>query len=452
MIQHRNIISFFIIFFTLNSIAQKKDTTISDYYIDFAVPDLGAFTLLNTKPDNITTPGNTKELAASLLNIVGSGANITPGLAIDWAPAKTFIDKKSPQAYKKNHLLQNLQLNLGTVQDSSGSNVGIGFRWVFWDKTDPLLDTSYARILISDHHDQFIEKVVLQSKYSLEVSSFLKRVDTTRNLTKKNAIFLDTLLKRKYLNLKDPETQTKDLITNYLDIITRLNFLIKKHSTYKNKLTDTLQISDPEKQEIMVICKNIKDFDIYQERYQKAKSDGFEKHKKVWLKNNWNRSVWLFGAGWVGVSADNKWRTLGNKYFKAYVNCKLRCGDRSQFVLIGTYTAPDVKTQTDSSILRRAFVGGRFLTGNAANRFSIDLGYGHSFAKKEAFNLNEVVATIGFEFKLDDGIFFEIAGGFTGPSSKEVKDALSNSKILALGSLKYAFNKKKRFDNGTDDK
>ena len=35
---------------------------IDDYYIDFSVPDIGAFTLLGTKPDNITNPGNTKNL------------------------------------------------------------------------------------------------------------------------------------------------------------------------------------------------------------------------------------------------------------------------------------------------------------------------------------------------------------------------------------------------------
>ena len=80
----KNISVLLILIFIIPLLAQSQDSikNIDNYYIDFSVPDVGAFTMLNTTPDHISTPGTPKEFAVDLLNAVGNGKYITPGLGI----------------------------------------------------------------------------------------------------------------------------------------------------------------------------------------------------------------------------------------------------------------------------------------------------------------------------------------------------------------------------------
>ena len=107
-----------------------------------------------------------------------------------------------------------------------------------------------------------------------------------------------------------------------------------------------------------------------------------------------------------------------------------------------SFGLPSYNKTTDSTILKKIFVGGRFLAGNSNTRFSIDIGYNLDLAKTSSYNNKTLITDCGVEFKIDDGIFLEIAGGFKGNPVNFFK----NSNILALGSLKYAIHPKSRFN------
>src|SRR5688500_8755389 len=61
-----------------------------NFTLDLTPPDLSAFDLLGINPTEVTRPGTVRELAAALANGISSSGQITPGLALEWAPGQTF--------------------------------------------------------------------------------------------------------------------------------------------------------------------------------------------------------------------------------------------------------------------------------------------------------------------------------------------------------------------------
>lgn len=386
-----------------------QDTTkinIDDFYIDFSVPDIGAFTLLNIKPDNITTPGNTKEFAASLLNVVSGGSSISPGIAIDWAPIQTFCKTTNPNEYKQNYLLRNLQLTLGTVYDSSGTRASVGFKWTFIDHTDPLLDNNLGKELIYLHHETFVDIAVTRNQLIKDAQFLLDKIQKNKNIQSNPENYLRN--NNNIMDLFNPDTSNsfaKMELPIYYDIVVEK---IVEELTIMNKKIP-ISLSDKEKNEIYIICLRVKKINESSEKYDKDYSADFNKTKKKWLNEHWNATVVTFGAGWVGNSVDSKWSTLYTQLFKSYLNGKFKVTKRTQAIGIVSFGIPNNKSINDSTIVSQLFFGGRFLVGNARNRFSIDLGYNSNFANTSSFNNNTIIANLGVEFKLDQGIFLEIA-------------------------------------------
>jgi len=213
---------------------QKKSIdsiTTDDYYIDFAIPDLGAFTLLNSKPENITTPGNTKELAASLLNVVSGGTHISPGLAIDWAPVRTFWKSTTPQDYKNSHLWRNLQITLGTISDSIGTKVGAGVKWTFVDNSDPLLDEQYEAKLLNLRASAFTDLPKAKNSFSMQLDLFMQKIQIARKIPESRGN-LFSIQSIKLLFDFDPKDSTlfkKELMVFYSMAIDTINTELKKY-------------------------------------------------------------------------------------------------------------------------------------------------------------------------------------------------------------------------------
>lgn len=425
---------FTLLFLSIEPVYSQKDSiTTDDYYIDFAVPDLGAFTLLNTKPDNITTPGNTKEFAASLLNVVSGGSKISPGLAIDWAPVRTFCKVSTPNEYKKSYLLRDLQLTFGSIADSLGTKVGAGIRWTIIDKTDPLMDDNFATRLLNIRQESFKDLPKDKILFNNRVDRFLSKILKDRGfkddyITKLNALFF---------NMEDTNVVKREVVINFKMANDSINELIKMH--YPN---DDKALSNDEEDKLMNFCIQFKNLFNSKEQFNADINAALEKEKRKWLNDHWNATVVSFGAGWVWNSIDAKWSTLSTQLFKTYINGKFKISRKSQVIGMLSCGIPHNISTTDSSITSQLFLGGRYLVGNSSNRFSIDLGYSKNFAKSSSFNSQVLITDIGVEFKLDDGIFLEIAGGFKGEPSSFIK----SSNILLLGSLKYTLRPKNRFD------
>ncbi len=405
---------------------QNKIST-DDYYIDFSTPDIGAFTLLNVKPDNTSMPGNPKEFAASLLNVVSSGSNITPGLAIDWSPIKTFYKTTTHEDYKKYHLIRNLQITFGTISDSLGSRVGAGIKWTFYDKSDPLLDDSLRNKL--EATNPLISISNAKHTFLIETNRILSKIFRERKLDDKTDILVND-----YFELGDTLISKRETIINYQMVVDTIGILIINSD-------NNMKLTDSEKNDLLSLCIKYKKLTTNIEEFKKSEIESFLAIKKKWHEEHWNATVITLGSGWTGNSIENKWSTLKTEVFKSYLNGKFKVGKRAQAVGMVSFGKPHNARTNDSTIVSQVFCGGRFLVGNTNNRFSIDLGYGYEFAKDSKYDAKTAIANIGLEFKLDDGIFLEIAAGFKGEPSNFLKD----SNILALGSLKYTLKPKSRF-------
>lgn len=420
-----------------NAVNTPDTITVGDFYLDFSVPDIGAFTLLNTKPTSISNPGNTKEFAASLLNVVGDRSRISPGLAIDWAPYRIFHDStvlRSPQDYRKSSAWRNLQVTFGTIADSAGTRVGSGIKWTILDKSDPLMDADYGKALLEKHHSIFVSKEIVKNNFEISIDVFLHKIIFDRNFTDSVTKYFELReLIAPMLDENDIEIQKKEISIINQAVVDTINNFFSRNSAAKLSVVETVLSNN--------LCCRLKTIGIAEEEYDATLTKDFKKMKKDWMDQHWNASVITLGVGWVGNSTDSKWATLKTQEMKGFVNGKFGIGHRKQITYLATFGLPNNDSTINSTVICQFFGGGRFLVGNARNRFSIDLGYGYDIAKQSSFNKQKFLADLGFEFKIDDGIFFEIAAGVSGDPSQ-----LKNANILALGSLKYAFHKKSRFD------
>jgi hypothetical protein len=430
---------------------QRTDSLkIDDYYIDFSIPDIGAFTLLNIKPDNITTPGSPKELGASILNVVSSKDKITPGLAIDWSPYQTFSNNKSTLDYINAKKYRGLQFTFGSVADSFGTRVATGIKFTLIDQTDPLSDKSFHESLIniSDSIDKKINEYSLS--YSYSVQKYLYYLDTIRNIKDNDRLIFRNEKIMSNLNQNNPLIIKRELFVNYNILIKEIDSLIiarnnqiKKSNKDNNKNNDTLKLlNENEKNTIMDFCLKLKLLQELKNNSDAFFSRNFVIKKKEWQNNHWNKPVLVWGFGWIGNSMDDKWESLTTQQLKTYLNGSFGIKKYSQISGILAYTYPKNDSISDSTITSKLFFGLRYLIGNSKARFSIDAGYGFSVAEKNDYNKQNLIFTIGTEFKMSDGIYLEIAGGF----NSDPKEFSKSANILVLGGLKYAFHKKTRFD------
>lgn len=418
------------------SIAQEKDTiTMDDFYIDYSVPDIGAFTLLNLKPEQITTPGNPKELSASFLNIVSGQSYLTPGIAIDWAPFQTFKKTISSNQYQRHYLLRNIQLTLGTVADSAGTKAAMGFKWTFIDKTDPLLDKENNRHLIDLNLQMRRQDISNTSQFAKMYDLVLKNIDSVKMMN--GALAVDSAL-NSFLELNDTIRVNTDVFI-LSDSLTRMinTFIVSKHGP------GAVLLSPKEESRVFELCRTFKITSEFKEAYLLKTTEDFLKAKKDWKKRHWNATVVSAGFGEVWNSLDNKWESLRGQFYKTYFNAKFPIQRWAQISSIVSYSVPQTPNiKTDSTTLSHLFAGGRFLMGNADNRFSIDLGYRFSETEVSTYNNKNLSVNLGFEIKLNEGIFLEIACGINGKPNELFK----SGNILSLGALKYSFNKDRRFD------
>lgn len=412
---------------------KKEKLRLDDYYIDFAIPDIGAFTLLNTKPDNITTPGSVKEVAASIMSAVSSGYTITPGLAIDWSPGQTWIKACTPKAYSKNALIRNLQITTGTVADTSGTRVALGLKWTFLDKTDPLMDVAfrkYLEVLMSKGQSEVTKD---KNKFIHDLSAYIHAICVSYSITNEPGLWAAT---SKLLNPTDSIQRKIAVNENFKKATATI-------LSYINQ-TGTRELNEEENRQLSELCYRLYQIGTNIESFHSSLYQDLSDAKKEWLNNHWNATIMTFGLGWTGNSVNNKWSSLSIQTLKAYLNGQFKIKKKSMVTALISYTMQQPGATTDSTILSQVFGGARFLTGNARNRFSLDLGYGYKFAQSTSFNQQTLNAAIGFEFKISDGMFFEIASGLTGAPS----EFFSSGSIMALGGLKYALHPNKRFQTG----
>lgn len=408
-----------------------KPRTLDDFYIDFATPDISAFQLLGKTPNDISRPGNIKELAASTFAFNNKGF-INPGLGIDWSPGYTLGSNSSVRDYRKYYLLNALQITAGTLNDSLGSNLAFGLKWTPINKMDLLLSKSYGETMINqlddlagsigDAKNEFKTNL---GKYITETFGFSTTVEPLKFILYSN--FIDSDFEpnltadidsigdeaRKKFKNKINELQEDEIEKKFKKSEKKFNTLIKLYVKYMAKRQSVLIKSG---KEILAIKKNF-------------------------LVRNWNAQMLQFSGGFTLLSTTGRWENLSYQKFVGIVTFANPLTKYGQLLLQVKYN----HTLEGNSPFKSEFKAStRVLIGNQENRFSLEGSYGNNKAQMEGIkDDNRLRTTLGFEFKINDGLWFEIAAGL-----EQSLDNNSNATPIGLGNFKYALQKNRRFKLG----
>jgi hypothetical protein len=122
--------------------AQKFDPNnmkVKNLKMDYAVPDLPAFTMLQSESTNLLRPSTFKELSVITDQLFSGSSMVIPkSFAIEIAPIVLLKENNlTIQDYQKNPAWYNSRISVGSLRDSLNiSKVAIGFRTTLIDKGD----------------------------------------------------------------------------------------------------------------------------------------------------------------------------------------------------------------------------------------------------------------------------------------------------------------------------
>ena len=136
----------------VTGIAQAQGPT--PVTVGYTVPESPAFTFLGISPTKVSRASNARDLGIALLNSVDSTGSLLTGVALA-ATVWTLLPDVNigPDKYRtdwKAYALANSQLSLGTVRasgDSGDTDIAIGFRTTFLDRSDPMQSATFVKEL-----------------------------------------------------------------------------------------------------------------------------------------------------------------------------------------------------------------------------------------------------------------------------------------------------------------
>ncbi len=417
----------------------QDEKAVDALYHDFSNPDVTAFGLLGVNPNKINRPTTTKEFASSILEVGSSGKTIPPGIAIEWAPGMTFSNRFiSPQKdnfktfdeYVKDRFWRQALLSFATIQDSTGSKVALGLNICVYDHTDPSYNRPYFRELIN----------LIRIKLS-----------PLRATTESNAAFMrmrDSLIN----DWGEVEGVDKLMgISNFNDNLPANLDSLK--TAYKHGLIALL--SEEHKSDAR--ADKLVDFFISTWKAQKTADqkdsklvdDLIAQQKAKFKKEHWNDGLLKIGAGNVWNSSDFTWKQLQAQKFSSFVSWCGRINDHGflqnhmQFVSLFQYSYDYNDSSTDAG---QFAAGGRVLLGSYKVHGSFELAYqkntykalGNETARESQERYR---STLGLEFRMNDGLWIELATGIDGPP----KEFLRKAGMLTFANVKYTFKKENRF-------
>lgn len=403
-----------LLFFSSDIFAQSDTTELDDYYIDFSPPDLSAFQLLGTSPNEVARPSSLKELTTGIMASNNKGV-IAPGVALEWSPGYT-ISGRQPNIsdYRKNYLLYAIQITGATASDSTGTNAAFGLKWTPINKTDIINDKLFGKQII----------IALNKKLGTLSSQSDSLQTELENYIAKHFNILRETDPQKYLSVmnlfpsgidsKSPEIDKQTVRAAFTSM--NIQFPDKDLEYFINFYNQIIVANRKDVEKLTTTLKAIKD---------------------KWLEEHWNSSVFLLSAGLKMNSSNGRWDGLKGQKLVACINYAFPLGKIAQNI----WQAKNNYYVSGDSINKNEFyLGTRLLIGNQATRFSVEGSYNNYTSKISSKNDERLKVTVGLEFKLADGLWFEIAGGI----DQSVK---TESKPISVGSgnFKYALQKKRRF-------
>ena len=440
-----SVVVLFLVHWTMN--AQNRDgISIDDYYVDFSVPDITAFSILDVNPNDVVRPGNVKEFAAGVVNYVSENGNLKPGLAIELAPYRLLARSKKRVAttWQRNKSLKNLQLSVATAQgDSTNLLVAWGVNWTPIDKTDPVGDKG------------------LQNYFANYLST-LGQGDFSKSLPEQRKEHLSTVRDSlDFLNGNQKISVLELFSTRYDERLARygedsVSYVAAMRDTVLSRLAKLAVQTDSDQNEtiLTLISENAAlTFRAFRAEadFKERFTEEVKKLKQNFLEENWNRLVVQFKAGAKYSAAEGTANDL------SILNYRIFGGLAGRVPGFGTGDAAESKFAKNSQVVCQAnytsyrdgvssldwefSTGGRLLYGKADKRFSGEFQYSKASMKGETSETLEYIQyTVGGEIKVSDGLWFELAVG--GQKFLQGDDA---TKLVPEFGIKYAVQKKSRF-------
>lgn len=410
-----------------NSFAQNNQTDTVDVGIDFAPPDLSAFALLGVSPNEVTRPGSVKELALALLNISGDGGSIAPGIAIEWSPARTFLSNNL-ESYKKNYLLRNLVMTIGTAKDSLGASLALGVRWVPIDKSDPLYDYELESEIKATFAlwDEMGLTIDMKSNFiTNRVTPLLNRILENIPNSFETRIALSEMLHPD--TSQDGHTAPQPLTVRaaYIRVIDKMN--------EADNGIDVDSLSEETLTQLSLVCEEYiglinEDIDVSGLVAQRVKTA-----KENFQARAWNATVVHIASGAVWNSGNSTWESLKTELWRSYTGAAIGLGRRGQ--LIGQVSF-DLYLQEQANYDWGAAFGMRMLLGGSDYRATFEGLYQKLTGTESQYDENYWRFTIGTEIKLNSNLWLEL-----GLASEMPDDDFGSGHIFSLANIKYAFNK-----------
>lgn len=490
----------------------KPDTTtaalLNSLYGNFDAPDLTAPTLLGLSTNQVTKPANTKAFAISLLGAGASYPEVGKGVGVEIAPVQ-FIQRsvlkgqpnlnRSLKSYAQwqNRLGRSITISAAQTSTDSSARAAVGGAFLFFDQTDPLLDTIYNNRLahrlrhLQERTDFSTSWATYNNNVALSQDAFLNTTGiyphTVGGYTGTN-LATDAPKLTRFSALMAPTTgivigRMPSAMTSTTPLQTPEAFGIaqdKALAQLKTALLREVVFSGFEKEliiklaeeEVATAKKAYPDFEIITQRFYTATEKVVDEERKEFEKRQWNAPIGQLGGGWTWAGTDKRYRTLKPQSgsFFARTAFRLHSSVANPYTLTGvprffywhTQLVLDLRYSNyrlrdnlarpsltlPDSLDQRWWYGARLLVGGAYFRLSGELSWQNltysSLAQEAADKAKRalagtiVSATIGAEVRLVDKVWLEFAIGSAKPTGQAAH-------LLTLGSLKYAIRNSQRF-------
>lgn len=432
-------------FIVVSTYGQKDTLTIDDYYIDFSVPDLSALGMLGVENDEIVRPGNLKEFAAGIANFVDTDGSIKPAYAIEWSFLKTFSQSKEYK-WNKRFLARNLALTAGSSnQDSLGTRLAVGFKWVPFDMAEPIGDDGYYNLIGAYASGYQPQREVIYSEIYERISDVFN-YDIQNNPTE---IALNKVTIVSGILKNEPKVYKEQILNG--DINDLQKFILDSITVSFEKENYELT-----KKEISGIKKVIVDYCSFVlsqlhpdfEDFKSFIKPSLAKIKEDYKKEHWNAFSLQLSGGWIANSPENNYNQMDTEKFSFFIGASGPTFNKSYAKIKGQwlFQAKFEDNFSNNSFLEQGFsFGGRHLLGNSDNRWSVDLLYSNtSFSNQESQEIEDMVYfryTTGFEIKLSDGTWLELVFG----GQKMLKGDKDDAILTSFG-FKHALQSKRRHE------
>lgn len=422
---------------------KKDESNIDDYYIDFAVPDLPALGSLGFGTNAVTTPRTVKELTASLLTLSDGNNGTTPAIGIAWSPGQT-IRARSVDAQRRNWL-RRILLSFGTATSDNDSRVGLGIRYVALDHADPL--RTYGTTADQDRFATELEKIYdVVRRRNREALAFTSRVSPLISPLAEKICEVGGKSKCRPLSIEATltvpwEVRNPPAVPTAIGQMTRFERTLRAvaqewaPNTSEGGTPTGLRLVSPDLQSHLEVLS--KSYIAVALRQPRVPSDAIAALQKQWEEKHWNAAVMSIDAGYIMKSRDSSWGRLRGEKVGGVLAAAFPMGSRGQVIiqLLGSIAVSDSLSEES-----RVSLGSRLLFGNNATRLSFEALVARTRDQDPMMTGRTIRFTSGVEFRLTDGLWFEVAAG----GEQLPANADNGMGILTLGNLKYAFRRKRR--------